>query len=183
MFCSIHSPSRLHSVNNQVPKMQKTLDDAEKGDEAAVKRVQLAFGPKGVEHIPTIRNNINTIAGGTVHISGKSQAEVDKDWSPNPKRPNPQIAITPFDYRTSASDNLKTYPVEFGSGFNVGADKRKMNAATVLHESAHALFHASDDHYKDGTKDIVPMGIEHTDEQLKNIKEQGGCTYCFSLVY
>jgi len=159
--------------------MQKTLEDAKNGNAAAVERVRKAFGPN--PDLDGIKKNVDILHTGTVPISKLSPDEVDKAWNggkPLKKGQTGIIAITPFDYRKSANDPLTVDPVQFGTGFNVGAESRKMNAATVLHEATHSLLHTSDDHYKDGTMDVVPMGVEHSDAQWKNIKEQGGCTCC-----
>ena len=150
--------------------MDATLDAAANNDADAAERVRLAFGPQGVSQISTIKANIAKINAGKMEVSSKTPGQVEQD------RGGSINGYTPFDYRASANSPLTTYPVEFGKMFNRDAPKGKNNAATVLHEAAHVFAHASDDHYLDGTKDMVPLGLHLTDAQKQNVKVNGGCT-------
>jgi hypothetical protein len=156
--------------------MDASLDAAANGDEQATERLKLAFGPEAVDQIPIIKANIASINAGNMLVSSMTPGEVEQiRGSLN--------AFTPFDYRESEKDPLKIYPVEFGKMFNRDPPKGKNNAATVLHEAAHVFAHASDDHYTTGKKDMVPLGLKLSEDEKKNVKEQGGCTYPFFYRY
>jgi hypothetical protein len=172
IFIIFHALTLMLPVNKQITKMDASLVAAENNDEAAQERLRLAFGPQAMSQIPTIKANIAKINAGNMQVSSKTPGDVEKVRGPI-------NAITPFDYRASEKDPLTTYPVEFGKMFNRDPPKGKNNAATVLHEAAHVFAHASDDHYTTGTKDMVPLGVKLSDDEMKNVKEQGGCTYPF----
>jgi hypothetical protein len=181
IFIIFHALILTLPVNRQITKMDTSLDAAANGDEDAVKRVQLAFGPHGIEQIPIIKDNIAKINAGTMEASTKKPGEVDQEWGKAPDGTiKPVNGVTPFTPRNSEQEELKTGPVEFGSAFNrpLESQKGKKNAATVLHEAAHVFAHASDDHYTTGTKDMAPLGVK-----ISGVKEQGGCTYPFFRRY
>jgi hypothetical protein len=183
------------SVQRQLGKIKTTLDQAETGDEAARRRVKLAYGQHGLDNIAAIRQNVANIDGGdhdvTMRVSPMPAKDVDRVMK------EPTNAVTMFDPETrpsGATPLISTGPVYLGSTFNKAKDSNAPqsdldlhNTATILHEAGHVFNEASDNYVtengekrRDGRKvtQMLPLGVSLTDAEKNAGKEMvkgGGC--------
>ena len=163
--------------------MLQTLDDAQNNnDPAAIRRLELAYGPTAKSHINDIRQHVQNIDAGTLPISSKPPEQVDNEWK------SPIAAIAPFDYRASETDPVVTHPVELGSMWNDRPPQDLLDTSTLLHEAAHVFNHASDDNYKTSRRnaagDMVPFALHSSGYPPGAVvNKNGGCTLPFSCGY